>query len=63
MTRTECRRCQTLGRVGRRVLLGLTLLLAAEGLARWWVPQDPVRRVYDPFAYRIPQPGLELERA
>lgn len=39
------------------VTVGL-ILLAAELVARRGYPPEPVRRVWDPFAYRIPAPGL-----
>lgn len=38
-------------------VVGLALLLA-ESAARLLHVPEPVRRVYDPFAYRIPAPGL-----
>lgn len=47
--------------VGRAVVLAALAalpVLLAEGLARLLHEPAPVRRVYDPFAYRIPQPGL-----
>lgn len=39
-------------------LLVLGLLLGLELCARLLHQPEPVRRVYDPFAWRIPQPGL-----
>ncbi len=40
------------------LLLTALPLLVAEGLARLCHSPVPVRRVYDPFAFRIPQPNL-----
>lgn len=36
----------------------IVALVAAELVARLTVSPPPLRRVWDPFAYRIPQPGL-----
>jgi len=47
--------------LGRGVVLTLLALLPfalAELAARLLSVPPPIRRVYDPFAYRIPQPGL-----
>jgi lysophospholipase L1-like esterase len=46
-------------RAARALTAGLLLLALAEGLARLLHEPPPVRRVYDPFAFRIPQPDLE----
>jgi lysophospholipase L1-like esterase len=46
------------GRAGQLVGVSLLTLLLAEGAARIVHTPEPVRRVYDPFAYRIPAPGL-----
>jgi lysophospholipase L1-like esterase len=45
-------------RVGEALGVLCFSLLLAEGAARLLHAPDPVRRVYDPFAYRIPAPGL-----
>lgn len=46
-------------RAARALTAGLLLLALAEGLARLLHHPLPVRRVYDPFAFRIPEPGLD----
>jgi lysophospholipase L1-like esterase len=46
------------GKAAAAAAFGVLLLLLAEGLARLFHEPAPVRRVYDPFAHRIPQPGL-----
>jgi lysophospholipase L1-like esterase len=45
-------------RLGQGLGMAWVALLLAEGAARFLHAPDPVRRVYDPFAYRIPAPGL-----
>ncbi len=52
------RHCLRLGRAGVLLAVVSAPLLLAEAVARWLYEPSPVRRVYDPFAYRIPQPGL-----
>jgi len=44
--------------VGEALGVLLLSLLLAEAAARLLHTPEPVRRVYDPFAYRIPTPGL-----
>lgn len=55
MTGSRSRLAATLALVG--VALGIAVLLA-ELAARHRYQPVPVRRVWDPFAYRIPTPGL-----
>lgn len=50
-----------LGRAAILVVVGISPILIAESWARIFHDPVPVRRVYDPFAYRIPQPLLEEE--
>jgi lysophospholipase L1-like esterase len=45
-------------RAGQWLGIGLLSLLLAEAGARVLHTPEPVRRVYDPYAYRIPAPGL-----
>jgi lysophospholipase L1-like esterase len=48
-------------RVGQAVAVALVVLaplVLAEGAARLFHDPPPIRRVWDPFAYRIPQPLL-----
>lgn len=49
---------RALGRAVAWLALAALPVLLAEGLARLFHEPPPVRRVYDPFAHRIPQPGL-----
>lgn len=46
-------------RLARAAAIVLTLLALSEGVARWLHHPQPVRRVFDPFAWRIAQPGLD----
>ena len=46
-------------RAARALTAGLLLLALAEGAARLLHQPPPVRRVYDPFAFRIPEPDLD----
>ena len=46
------------GRAAALLVLVAASLLLVEIVARVLHRPGPVRRVYDPFAYRIPQPGL-----
>ena len=50
--------CLALGKAATLLLLVALPLLLVEIAARWYHRPSPVRRVYDPFAYRIPQPDL-----
>ncbi len=52
------RLCLRLGRGMTLLILVLLPIVLAEGAARWFHQPAPIRRVYDPYAYRIPQPGL-----
>jgi len=52
------RLCLRLGRAAVLAAIVLVPLGLAEGAARLFYDPAPIRRVYDPFAYRIPQPGL-----
>lgn len=47
-----------LGRAALLVAVALAPLVLAELAARRLYAPQPIRQVYDPFAYRIPQPGL-----
>ena len=55
--------CLLLGRAAVLLAVILAPVALAELAARWLHDPPPVRRVYDPFAYRIPRPLLveELE--
>lgn len=57
-TSTFDRFCLRLGRATALVAVPLAVLLVAEGAARLLHQPAPTRRVYDPFAYRIPEPSL-----
>ena len=50
--------CLRLGRSSLCLVVGLIPLILAEGGARLLHEPAPTRRVYDPYAYRIPQPLL-----
>lgn len=49
---------RAMGRAAAVAGVAALALLLTEGLARLFHEPPPVRRVYDPFAYKIPQPGL-----
>ena len=49
---------ETLGRAVLLLILPTLFLGLAELVARWLHEPEPLRRVYDPYAYRIPQPNL-----
>ncbi|MEM7582486.1 MAG: GDSL-type esterase/lipase family protein, partial [Acidobacteriota bacterium] len=52
------RLCLGLGRAAILAVIVLLPLAIAEGAARLLHAPEPIRRVYDPYAYRIPQPLL-----
>lgn len=51
--------CLLLGRIALLFLVATAPFLIAEGTARVFYDPPPIFRVWDPFAYRIPQPLLE----
>ncbi|MEE8523933.1 MAG: SGNH/GDSL hydrolase family protein [Thermoanaerobaculia bacterium] len=57
-SKTFDRFCLRLGRTGAVAAVVLAPLCLAEAAARLFHDPPPVRRVWDPFAYRIPQPLL-----
>ncbi len=50
--------CLRLGRLTVLMTLLVVPIVLAEAVARWLHQPVPIRRVYDPYAYRIPQPLL-----